>query len=153
MRGLCSVALVLCLSISLANAQDLSSARDFVNKLYDAYQHPSCPYCPDTLHGAAKHIFSLSLLGLIRRDQRNHTGEAGALDFDPICACQDPDGLHVLKLEIKPISPNRAAADVLVGYAGTTKQAIRLSLLDTPQGWRVDDVSTKDEPSLRKLLK
>jgi len=74
------------------------------------------------------------------------------LDFDPICACQDPDGLHVLKLEITPLGPKRMAAEVLVGYAAGTKQTIRLSLLQTPRGWRVDDVSTTDVASLRKLL-
>jgi len=134
-------------SIPCAHAQDIDSARDFVSKLYDAYQHPSCSYCPDTLNSAAKHIFSPVLLRLIRKDQKTDP-----IDFDPICGCQDPEGLNVVKLEITPTTRGRAAANVLVGYMGNATQTIRISLLHTPRGWRVDDVSTKDEMSLRKLL-
>jgi len=153
MRRRWRVVVLFCLSISFAEAQHLADAHAFVSKLYDSYEHPACPECP-IFDKQAPRIFSPSLLLLIRRDEaKTPKGYVGALDFDPICACQDWHGLHVIELEITRTRRSRAAADVVVGYAAGTKQTIRLSLLQTPRGWRVDDVSTTDVASLRKLLK
>lgn len=149
-------ALLFCLSISCADAQDLASAHEFVSKLYDSYEHPACPECPNVFGKEASHIFSPSLLRLIRLDEaKTPKGYVGALDFDPICACQDPEGLHVLQLEINPTSFNKASSDVVIGYAATSKdqRTIHLSLLHTPHGWRIDNISSKEEGDLRKLLR
>jgi Protein of unknown function (DUF3828) len=138
---------------ALGRAQDLPAARAFVQQLYSAYEHPA-KAGPDVLGKSATHIFSPSLLQLIHRDQaRTPKGDAPALDGDPICDCQDPDGLHLVSLAVNPVDSTHASAIATLHFPGESKPSlITLSLLATPAGWRVDDVATADTPSLRKFL-
>ena len=146
--------LALLLLATIGNTQDLASARAFVQQLYSAYEHPATPAGPDVLGKSATRIFSASLLQLIRRDQaRTPRGDAPALDGDPICDCQDFDGLHLTALTVNSVDATHAAAQATLKFPGeTTPQVVRLTLLYTPQGWRIDDIATADTPSLRKFL-
>jgi len=136
-------------------AQDMPAARAFVQQLYAAYEHPSKAGGPDVLGKSAVRIFSPSLLQAIRRDQaRTPTGDVPTLDGDPICDCQDPDGLHLVNLTVKPVDSTHASAQATLHFPGEQKPSIiALSLLATPAGWRVDDVATAETPSLRRLLR
>jgi hypothetical protein len=137
------------------HAQDLAAARAFAQQLYAAYEHPASPSGPDVLGKSAGRIFSPSLLQLIRYDQA-HTppGDVPALDGDPICDCQDPGGLHLAALDVASAGADRASARATLQFPGEkSARTIRLSLLLTPSGWRVDDVATHDTPSLRKYLR
>ena len=72
-----------------ATTQADLGVRHFLADLYDQYK-PGRP-APHPLGKQAEQIFAPPLLGLIRRDQNREAGEVGALDYDPICACQDYD--------------------------------------------------------------
>jgi len=145
-------AFALLLFPALGRAQDIPAARAFVQQLYSAYERPSGG--PDVLGKSATRIFSPSLLQLIRRDQAmTPKGDAPELDGDPICDCQDPDGLHLVSLAVNPVDSTHASAIATLRFPGESKPSlITLSLLATPAGWRVDDVATADTPSLRKFL-
>jgi hypothetical protein len=146
--------LALLLLTTAAQAQDLAAARTFVQQLYSAYEHPTAPAGPDVLGKSATRIFSPSLLALIRKDQASTPpGDIPTLDGDPICDCQDFAGLHIAALTVDPVDTTHASARATLRFPSEPKpRRIILSLLSTPTGWRVDDVSTKETPSLRKLL-
>ena len=132
-----------------AGAQTLDDARGFVAGLYRAYARTPEP---DYLGPRARSVFSPRLLGLIRRDARNAHGEVGALDGDPICDCQDPDGIRLVALDVANAGPGRATAHVRVRFAGSRREAMTLDLVSVRGRWRVDDVHTPDTPSLVGLL-
>jgi hypothetical protein len=139
----------------VAHAQDLASARAFVHALYGAYEHPATLDGPDVLGKSAPRIFSPSLLQLIRYDQA-HTprGDAPDLDGDPICDCQDFDGLRLSALTVTSSGPTTASAHASLKFTGANAPVhVILLLVYTPRGWRIDDTSTADMPSLRKFLR
>ncbi len=132
-----------------AQAQTLEDARGFVAGLYRAYaRSPE----PDYLGSRARTIFSPRLLSLIRRDEQSAKGDVGVLDGDPICDCQDPDGIRLVGLDVGPAGPGRAIARVRVHFAGERAEAMTLDLVSIRGRWRIDDVHTPDTPSLVRLL-
>ena len=143
------LALALIALAPAAKAQSLDDARGFVAGLYRAYgRAPE----PDYLGPRARNVFSPRLLGLIRRDARNAHGEVGALDGDPICDCQDPDGIRLVGLDVAHAGASRATARVRVRFAGSRREAMTLDLVSVGGRWRVDDVHTRGTPSLVRLL-
>jgi hypothetical protein len=94
---------------ALALAQDAASAGRFVRGLYGAYHGRG----PDYLGRNAGTVFSRSLLKLIRRDAaETPRGDVGALDGDPICDCQDFDGLQKVDVGIAGGADGHALATV-----------------------------------------
>jgi hypothetical protein len=132
----------------LASAQSLDSARAFARGLYEAY------YKGDRVHVGrdAGKTFSPALLALIKRDQDTAPpGEVGILDGDPICDCQDVEGVELTGLDLAETGPGRARADVTLHFPGETRK-LSLDLVATGGAWRVDDVHSDFTPSLVKVL-
>ena len=126
----------------------LDAARSFVSDLYAGYAHGE----PDYLGKGADRVFSTRLLGLIRADQKaTPEGDVGALDGDPICDCQDQQITDVA-VEATPLSPGHVRARVRFRNFGRP-QDLTLDLALGRRGWRVDDVHTRDTPSLIALLR
>jgi hypothetical protein len=135
-----------------AHAQTAKQADTFVRQIYRAYEHPS-KSDPDVLGKQAASFFSPHLLALIRKGEKaTPSGDVGKLDFDPLCACQDTAGIKMEELHIAMQGTGKALATVMLFFPEPAKIQVRLSLLWTPQGWRISDIGTKDVPSLRKLL-
>lgn len=140
---------LVCLAPIGAQAQSLGAARTFVKGLYEAYQIGETDYL-DTQSGA---VFTPALRSLIKPDtDRTPPGYVGALDFDPICACQDPDGIRVGRIVLKPVGPGKAEATVTLLYLNSPR-TVRLDLANVAGDWRVADVHTSDRPSLTALLR
>ncbi|QYE33865.1 YbjP/YqhG family protein [Polymorphobacter sp. PAMC 29334] len=118
----------------------------FVTALYHAYDKPDA----DPLGRGAGKVFSPSLLALVRA-ARAPNGEVGKLDFDPICACQDADGLRLLSVTTKHVFGKNANV-VSKFRISATERVVDLTLIKTTAGWRVDDVSSAGVGSLRRLL-
>lgn len=93
------------------------------------------------------------LLGRVRKDLRQaaKSGEAGNLDFDPICACQDDAGLKDTKVSVQENDGKAARASVSFTIEKTAL-SVRYTLVATPGGWRIADISTKEVPSLLTML-
>ncbi len=121
----------------------------FVRALYAAYADPRDlgPLGP-----RAPTIFSTSLLALIRADQGAARDGPGKLDGDPICDCQDPGGLRLLSVTLAPGNTASAARVTARFRIMADPRSVTLHLVNTPNGWRVDDVSVPDDPSLRRTL-
>ena len=148
MRTAIGLAAALALAASgAAAAADLASAQRFVEGLYAAYHGDG----PHDLGRGARKVFSSSLLALIRRDQALAHGEVGALDGDPICDCQDWE-IKDVRVAVSAAGAGRARA---VADFRNTGDAItvRLDLVATPAGWRVDNIHTKDTPDLAAYLR
>jgi hypothetical protein len=99
---------------------------------------------------AAK-VIAPGLLGLIRADQVAAKGEAGALDFDPFCACQDYD-ITAVRITTKRAGPDRAEVGIAHRNFGEPR-TIRFSMVRAGAGWQVADIHSPDTPSLVAYLR
>jgi hypothetical protein len=74
----------------------------------------------------------------------------GVLDYDPLCQCQDQDGL---RMRLVSLRQNGAKAIATVeNRAGNERSVVVLHLLKTADGWRLADVTTAYQPSLLRRL-
>jgi hypothetical protein len=92
-----------------------------------------------------------SLAALVEKDRKAAPGEIGKLDFDPICDCQDSDGLRFQVTHLTR-SGSRAVASVSLHFNDKTVRNVRLSLLRESDRWSIDDIQTRDFNSLREFL-
>ena len=133
-------------------AQSNKDAEAFLRATYRQYDVKSSTG-PDFTGRNALSVFTPSLVQLIRRDQKQSHGEVGKLDGDPICDCQDPDGLKLAALQITGSTAHTATAAVTLNFPSESSPThLTLRLIWLPAGWRIDDIGTQDMPSLRKLL-
>ncbi len=131
-----------------AHARPFETARTFTERLYEAYRRGE----PDYLGAKAGATFAPHLLALIRHDQAaTPSGEVGALDWDPICDCQDDDGVRAKRIEIDDVAADRVLVTVTLGFPAEAK-TVKLDLVLRHGRWRIADVHTKDMPSLVGLL-
>lgn len=138
---------------TMLHAQTAAQAESFVRTTYARYTNAQSIDDPQFLRKDAPSVFSPSLLRLIRADQRNAPkGDVGKLDFDPICSCQDYDGLALKQLNVHLTEPHTAIASLTLNYPQPADIPVHLALVWTSKGWRINDIHTKDTPSLRKLL-
>jgi hypothetical protein len=104
------------------------------NKNFNPFDHPERYFAP-------------KLLAAIKEDARLAKGEIGYVDVDPICQCQDPDGLHASVIGVTPQGPDKAIVRVSISFTGDKPRPTTYTLLRTSAGWRIADVSSADEPS------
>jgi hypothetical protein len=96
--------------------------------------------------------FAPRLIAAIREDSRLAHGEVGYVDGDPICECQDPDGLHAKITRVTLQDASKANADVILEFTDSTARRVRFSLLRATAGWRIADVSSGDEPTFLRAV-
>jgi hypothetical protein len=145
-------AIVVLLATVSSHAQTTAQAETFVRHIYSEYTTPSKHNSPDFLGKDMARVFSPSLVRIIRIELRKTPkGDVGKIDGDPICNCQDWENLSITKLDITKNGDVTALASVTISNMDA-QSSLKLSLLWTPQGWRIDDVSTADTPSYRKYL-
>jgi len=148
-RGAVIAALMTAISVP---AHGADTARAFALRLYEAYRTGA----PDYLGRDARRTFAPPLLALILRDRATTpSGDVGILDGDPICDCQDAEGVRATHLTITAAGPGRARARVTLRFPSETRE-MTLDLVagrDAGRGaWRVADVHTSETPSLVRLL-
>ena len=119
----------------------------YMERLYASYRDSS--FNPLTQPGL---YFSPRLVAALREDERLADGEVGYVDGDPVCQCQDPDGLKATVADVAQDGTDRAKVRVSIGLAGYEPRAATFSLVRTKAGWRIDDVASADEPSLLHAL-
>lgn len=146
--GRMSAGLVVAAATAAAHGQDLAQARVFVLDLYHAYEQRD----PDYLGADAPGVFTPALLTLIQDEvARSAPGDASVVDADPICDCQDANGLIRVEVDVVEQGASMARAEVRFRLAGQGRR-VSLDLQDTPAGWRVRDVHTPSVPSLADAL-
>lgn len=143
------------------SAQDATSAKAFLASIYRHYESGGDGI--DIGDQRANQYFAHSLLALVRADARAAgPGNVGAIDADPVCACQDWDGIWQLNIDVKMKPPGKAEADVSFSLSSpqshTTSASRRLhiKLISEHGGWRIDDIIDLTDPkipyALRKAL-
>lgn len=162
MRRIYSTALLIAVVPSvLLPAQQRDSPKDFLASIYRHYQHGGKGI--DISGRSASRYFTASLLALVRADA-NAVGpeNVGAIDADPICACQDWEGIWNLEIDVKPQDSKHAEADVAfslsppASHAEDSARKLVIQLVSEQGAWRIDDIvdstDAKNSFALRKAL-
>ena len=138
-----------------ALAERPRSAEEFVRSLYARYPKKdgevSIAFAEDL-----SRWFTRPLLPSLARDDRyaKRTRLIGGLDWDPLCDCQDDDGLRLLSVRSENNTRNAAIViariwlPVTLGYGGQNEGEVRFALRHTAEGWRIADIGDAGRPSL-----
>lgn len=160
---LSATALLIALAVNAVplRAQTAAGARIFLTSVYRHYQYGGKGI--DFEGPGAALYFHSSLVALMRQDiKANGPGNAPAIDFDPICSCQDWKGIWSLKIDVHMETPRRAHANVSFSLAppkNPSKDAARqlaIALVPEHGAWRIYDIEDDSDSSttfaLRKLI-
>ncbi len=134
------------LAALLAPAPAAETPRDFVARVYAGYRDPG--FNP---LDRPERLFAPALVAAIREDARLAGDEVGWLAGDPLCQCQDHEGLEPVVREVRRAAKT-ATADILLRFPGYDERQVRLKLVRIARGWRIADVATADDPSLLRDL-
>jgi hypothetical protein len=148
-------------SCNLSRAQDAASAKTFLQNVYRHYQNGGKGI--DFGGPNAGLYFHSSLLTLDKTDRKaNGPDNVPAIDYDPVCGCQDYDGIWDLKIEVRVESPQRANANVSFAafnpkdHPTDERSKLQITLVSEHGKWRIYDILDKSDPkftaSERKLL-
>jgi hypothetical protein len=101
-----------------------------------------------------KDVFDADTLALLAADTKALKGELGEIDGDWLCDCQDW-GSIAATVTVTSASPTAAKAvadfhDTEIKDAPPKRDSF--DLVKTPDGWRIHDMGTADQPSLRGVL-
>jgi hypothetical protein len=127
------------------------SPQAFLQRLYSAY----APHGKgnDFAYPDARAIVDDTLLALLHHDRIKSKGEVGALDFDPICQCQDWESFKVLSLHANLNGPAHASADVTFKPDPEATEKVHFDLVLVSGAWKIHDMSWHDTPSLQAYLR
>jgi hypothetical protein len=143
-RRMRMLALLLVLASGAACASALRGPRSFLNRVI-AYETSG----RTRLHSATfLRFLTPRLRAAVISDISGE--EVGTLDYDPLCACQDDDGLH---MRIVSVQEQAATANAVLRsvFAAEARQ-VGLHLMKTPSGWRIADITSTDGGSLLAQL-
>ena len=117
----------------------------------------------DSVGPDAPRYFHSSLVALLRADQKAASPDVGAIDADPVCACQDWNGIWNLVIDVKIDAPDHATAKVtfyLADPKDNLKDSLRkldIALAAENGAWRIYDIADQTDPTepfaLRKALR
>jgi hypothetical protein len=149
------MAACICAPAAVAQAQDANSAKQFVESLYKLYAKEGNGVPSSGAH--ARLYYHSSLLTLMRADEKAvGPGYVGAIDADPVCGCQDWNGVWDLHVDVKMDGADHAVADVTFFLAAPTHRSKddlrRLSIVLAPESgqWRIWDV--RDESDAKNVF-
>jgi hypothetical protein len=141
-------AAALSMRTSMALADDAKDAKAFLTGLFATYQDNKKP--PAGSH----RVYDSQLQALMDEDVRLARGEVPALDFDPLCQCQDYQHLQA-GVTVRSSSPNTAVIAVTISDLGMPKDKPREAVFDLVKErgtWRIHDIHAEDPKSLRAFL-
>jgi hypothetical protein len=155
--SLCAVALM---PTAGSPAQDVVAAKSFLTSVYKNYHTDGIGV--DTVGPHARLYFHSSLIALMREDQKAASPEVGAIDADPVCACQDWNGIWDLKIDVHLETPQRAKASVSFALdppkdrPNDALRRLAVTLATDNGAWRIYDIVDVTDPKapfgLRKAL-
>jgi hypothetical protein len=132
-------------------AQD-AALKQFIDGIYANYKTPNSPGTRINSKALLARYFTPALAALIERDaaQAKARNEPPELNGDPFIDAQDWD-IRGLAVDLKENGKDRASATVKFSNFGEARE-VRLDLLKTAAGWRIDDIHWR-EGSLRGLYR
>ena len=133
--------ILLLLAAAAAQPQG-DTPRAFLERVYANYRKPNFnPFAH------LDRYFTPRVVAAIREDVRLAKGEVGYLDGDPICQCQDTEGMRAFVTKVIEQGRDKAMVDVSIGWPNDKPRPSKFSLVRTRSGWRIADVSSAGEPS------
>lgn len=127
---------------------DGASAHRFLAQVYASY-HPDAAL---DAHLPEEQVYAPALLKAMQANRDVYAGEVGYLDADPLCACQDTaQDLRQLMFDIQPLADDQLSVSAQLDDPPHPLH-LRLSLQRHGNSWRIADITTADEPSLRLAL-
>lgn len=127
------------------STQDADSAKRFVEALYRHYADHGKGI--DFGEAEGSYYFDASLNALMKADAKAvGPNEVGVLDGDPICGCQDWDGIWDLKIAVQPQGKDRVKAALSFALfapkAGTDRdfRSLEMTLAREAGNWRIDNI-------------
>ena len=147
MRRMIVTATAFCLAASSVWAGD-PKVGPFISKIYKNYDATGSGI--DPLDKNARTYFDDTLIRLFKLDKQRAGDEMGAIDYNPLCSCQDFDIKNVSFVE-KSSDAKLIVVDVTFENFGTADQ-VSLVLSRTKAGLRIYDIGDKQTPSIRQVL-
>ena len=144
-----SFALFACFCFSACGMAEHKGAKALLERIYKDYQND---FITSTLHSAyADSILAPELLELVHLDRQRPEGDGGLLNWDPLCDCQDPEGVTIDTIMVSA-GPDSANGEVWLGFFDSVKViSFKLVLLD--HKWLISDIGSKSNPSLYHYLR
>lgn len=136
------------LSAATTWADDATDAKTFLAGLFATYSDNKKP------PAGSRHVYDSQLQALMDEDVRLAHGEVPALDFDPLCQCQDYEHLQA-RLTVQSSSHNAAVIDAALRDSGMPHEKPRNAvfyLIKEQGAWRIHDIHADDPKSLRAFL-
>lgn len=143
-----------------AAAQDAVSAKTFLESVYQHYNHGDKGI--DFTGPEASAYYHSSLVALIRADIKANHPDIPAIDYDPVCGCQDWDGIWDLKIEVEPKSATTIEANLSFSLRDPKYhdkdefRRLKITLVAERGEWRIYNILDQSDPknifSMRKLL-
>lgn len=122
----------------------------FVHRVYARYRANGPNVLTTRPEGTP--YYAATLLDEFAKDEALAHGEVRAIDSDPLCSCQDHGTVEVKAIAISAGSVDTVKARVTLRNFGVNSTIV-LTLLQTPAGWRIADVSDQDTKSLLAYLR
>jgi len=136
-----------------AASTDAADVKAFLDGVYAHYKSSNNNnFQPFDANG--KEVLDAGAIALLKADQKVMKGEVGAIDTDWLCDCQDFNSI-VATVTVQSATPTEAKAtsDFHDPQDTTDKPGHdTFDLVKTADGWRIHDMGTRDQPSLRKVL-
>jgi len=135
-----------------SHAQDAVSAKSFLTSIYRHYQNGGKGIDFGGPHSSL--YFTSSLLALEKADVKANKGEIPAIDYDPLCGCQDWDGIWDLKVDVEVYPSRKALANISFSLRDP-KYKVRdemrklvVTLVVDRGAWRIDDILDGSDPKM-----
>jgi hypothetical protein len=138
------------LAVPIAAGAQSSTALDFLKSIYEPYKKAGFKGQP---YWEARRFFVADLAEAIERDyeRAKKRTEVPALDGDPFLNAQDWN-VHSVNYSVSEMrSAKRAVGAIALDNLGMPT-LLALFLIETPQGWRIDDIVSRGS-SLRAFFK
>lgn len=138
---------------AVADAKDAADVKAFLDGLYAHYK-TSKGATFNMFDTDARSVFDADTIALLKADTKALKGDLGVIDGDWLCACQDFESIQAT-VTVQSASPTAAKASSDFRDTGMQDQPDRalrhddFDLVKTPAGWRIHDITTRGEQSLR----
>jgi hypothetical protein len=136
-----------------SSPQDAAGAKAFLDGLYAHYK-TSKDNSFQPFDANSRDVFDADTIALMDADTKALKGELGAIDGDWLCDCQDFESLTAT-VAVQAATSTTARATSAFTDAMEKAQPPKhdtFELVKTAAGWRIHDMGTADQPSLRKVL-
>lgn len=135
-------------------ATDSADAKAFLDGLYAHYKTSSSNSTFQPFDANAGEVLDADTIALMKADEKALNGDLGDIDGDWLCDCQDYQSITAT-VTVQSATPTtaKATADFHDSIDTSPKpHHDTFDLVKTPAGWRIHDMGTADQPSLRKVL-